>query len=684
MRITSKLNRSGFTQTFAAFCFRIFILLLLIVGLQFRLLAQKEICGFDPIYKLQMKDPQESARINAVNTEIGKMQRSIQQMINSGSKLDVISGLNGNLYQIPVVVHVMHRGEPVGATNNPSDATIQSMIDFLNQVYAGTNTSGGLSTPVRFVLAKRTPDCQPTNGINRVLVNNSDYNSDGVHSGNSGSGMAEADLKALSRWPRKDYYNIWIVWKIYNSSSIGTINGYAYFPTTSNVDGIVLIGNVANGTAYTLPHEMGHAMALYHTFQSSLGDDVCELADADCNTTGDRVCDTDPHTVNWGCPDPGSAKPCLPGNTWGLLPKNIMGYFNCRDRFTTGQGTRLLSTLLNERYSLISSMGGTPPWTPASPQYITVQTTNNATGDYGIGPRKVVLGSIFYESTAHYLSTTNIVYEDRTCMNGTTLNAAQNATIEVTTGITNRQVVKVWINLNNNNTFEANELIGTSTTPQGQTSSYTHTITIPAAKLANATPNKPLRMRVAADYVNNPDYTFDSKLSSGQMEDYTVIVDGSTPLPVNFGMVTANLQNGALQVNWQSESETNNEKFQVQLSNNGEIFYTVGEQMTKAKDGNSSNTIDYSFSIEYSTISKIFSSLFLLAFVSLGFNRKRNYLHILAIASLFALSLFTGYSCNKEQHDTIIASGTDLFARIAQVDKDGVTKYSKVVKVIRK
>lgn len=49
-------------------------------------------------------------------------------------------------------------------------------------------------------------------------------------------------------------------------------------------------------------------------------------------------------------------------------------------------------------------------------------------------------------------------------------------------------------------------------------SDFTHDIPIPSALLAAATVlNKPLRMRVAADYGSSPDYDYNSGLEYGQL-----------------------------------------------------------------------------------------------------------------------------------------------------------------------
>src|SRR5205085_2751411 len=52
-------------------------------------------------------------------------------------------------YVIPVVVHVLHNGEPVGTGLNISDAQVISQINVLNQDYNRTNADA-VNTPAEF------------------------------------------------------------------------------------------------------------------------------------------------------------------------------------------------------------------------------------------------------------------------------------------------------------------------------------------------------------------------------------------------------------------------------------------------------------------------------------------------------------------------------------------------------
>ena len=179
---------------------------------------------------------------------------------------------SNEVHTIPVVVHVIHNGEAYGSGTNITNEQINSAIEALNQDYrrmAGTNGFGnGVDVGIEFCLASRNPSGQPTNGIVRVNGSSvSNYSSMGIEA-SAGSGAVEESVKALSTWPRASYLNIWVVNEIENNDGGSGIQGYAYFPVNSPIDGIVVLynafGTVGNLKSYTnmnrtLTHEVGHS-----------------------------------------------------------------------------------------------------------------------------------------------------------------------------------------------------------------------------------------------------------------------------------------------------------------------------------------------------------------------------------------------------------------------------------------
>ncbi len=294
-------------------------------------------------------DTNETYREEQLNREA-----SLEQLI-----LDSRAGLvpkSNEILTIPVVVHIIHDGDALGTGSNISDEQIWSAINGLNEDYrkmAGTNGDGaGADIEVEFCLAQRDPDGNAHSGINRVNgCSVTDYCTEGITAG-QGQGANEMDVKNLSRWPNQDYYNIWVVTEIENNNGGSGIQGYAYFPTTSPVDGTVLLynafGTTGNLKSYTnmnrtLTHELGHGFALFHTFQGGSCDE------SNCQLQGDRVCDTPPTVLNSSC-----SNVACSGNQ---QVENYMDYTSqtCKDMFTEGQKERMRLSIQNSRGNLLNS-----------------------------------------------------------------------------------------------------------------------------------------------------------------------------------------------------------------------------------------------------------------------------------------------------------------------------------------
>lgn len=333
---------------------------------------------------------------------------------------------------IPVVVHVMHTGGEVGSDYNPSDAQIIGAINYLNQVYAGTYA--GMTAPVeggsvvdmeiQFALAQRTPTCGATNGINRVDASSlPNYVTNGVNVDNT-NGCPELTLKDFARWNTSDYYNIWIVNKLdgADGTSGQFIAGFAYFPgSPSTLDGTIMLATQMQSGEKTLPHEIGHAFNLYHTFQGSNNVAVCPSTDP---AQGDMIEDTDPvsNNLSGGAYDfscrTGATNSCVSSPYTINTENNFMAYTNCFTLFTNKQKERVQAALtLSSRASLVDAgnLALTPCGTTINFSQASASQTENSTGtlngcrtytDYiyqmgiGTGPSTNATATLTYSGTA--------------------------------------------------------------------------------------------------------------------------------------------------------------------------------------------------------------------------------------------------------------------------------------------
>ncbi len=156
----------------------------------------------------------------------------------------------------------------------------------------------------------------------------------------------------------------------------------------------------------------------------------------------------------------------------------------------------------------------------------------------------------------------------------------------------------------------------------------------------------------------------------------TDAVTASAALPVTFGTINAFIKDGILTVNWTAETETSNAYYMVEASTDGKSFTAISDKiLSKAEDGNSSTALQYSFTKSYALLQGMAVAFFVLM---TGFSRKNRKTTVcMAVTGCFALVL----SCKKSNTDISGSMDKKLFIRIAQVDKDGTKRYSKIIAV---
>nr|WP_315025741.1 zinc-dependent metalloprotease [uncultured Chryseobacterium sp.] len=544
---------------------------------------QEKYCGFDEDLK----------RIDARFPDLKKRREEGEQklrMMDKQSFLNKVGGgtswnglYTGQVYEIPVVVHVIESNASANNNLKLSDQQVIDWIDRANKMYAttygngfyaeGPGVDGGNVIPFKLVLAKRTPQCTATNGI--VRYNGStlpSYDASGVRQAmsatNPGTGAPDYSVKELApHWPESSYFNIYVVIGFNGQQqSSGGLMGYARFPETYDYfyESFMKVATITNQNDTTLTHELGHSFGLYHTFQGgnytaqSGTTNYCPPAQTDCTIDNDRVCDTEVSGAayyQFPAPSNTAINPCTGVNYQGVQ-YNIMNYSNTNRKFTAGQRDRAIMLMMEYRKNLLNSLGGKDPSVvvPSPVSVIaaqcnptgTVHPTNN---NFAIGPTRVQFGGIssmtngydsdepapkFYEDYATATCIRPAYYTD------IPMNASTELKVYYENGLpqSDKFKTKVWIDYNNNGTFETSELVVDDTSAVLQSSSaqnatnYNKTVTANITPPAGAVTDTYLRMRIAVDAATYagaalPDVTACSQLQYGQMEDYAVKLVGS-------------------------------------------------------------------------------------------------------------------------------------------------------------
>jgi hypothetical protein len=293
--------------------------------------------------------------------EIRRMENSDQfehwlysKQVNAATKLTTT-------YKIPVVVHIIHTGEPVGEGYNYSMERIESQIRTLNEDFRRKERTPGFNSHpdgedsrIEFVLAQIDPKGNSTDGIVRV-----DRNS--IHPPAGISDFITLCSK-YSYWNPEQYVNIWCM----DVGHHGIFTGKSSFPVSDlkglpiqdeNVDADGTFINAINfgqGDTNTIPnldmgrtltHELGHFLGLLHTFGAAGN---CGYSD---------YCDDTPpiSSATYRCP---SEKPTACDGSPAMI-ENYMDYSydRCMNIFTKDQVARMRTVLENSprRKSLLTS-----------------------------------------------------------------------------------------------------------------------------------------------------------------------------------------------------------------------------------------------------------------------------------------------------------------------------------------
>jgi PKD repeat protein len=264
---------------------------------------------------------------------------------------------------IPVIVHVIHNGEAVGAGRNLSEAQVKAQIETINEDFRrkpgtrGFNTDArGADVEIEFCMAQLDPQGRRMTepGIDRVNGAKASWSRTDI----------ENDLKPRTSWDPNKYCNIWV---LDFAAQDNQLLGYAQFPSQSNLsgipenggpantDGVVIVytsfGNAEKGSfpimrapynlGRTLSHELGHWLGLRHIWgDANCGNDFVE--DTPAAASESRGCQS-------------GRMSCGTVN----MVENYMDYSDdaCFNIFTKGQKTRIRAVmeLSPRRGSLLTS-----------------------------------------------------------------------------------------------------------------------------------------------------------------------------------------------------------------------------------------------------------------------------------------------------------------------------------------
>lgn len=227
---------------------------------------------------------------------------------------------------IPTYFHVVL---PAAEASNGTEAEdrlttlVNAQVDVLNNAFAaGSDTQSSAATPFQYSL--KAIDFSYNDAWSTVTP-----------------GPVEKEMKAATRVGGKETLNVW-------TASIGdNLLGWATFPTRklNSNDGVVILDeSMPGGTAGkyslgdTLTHEVGHWLALYHTFQGG------------CNGQGDQVADTPAEAgPQFNCPVD-TTDSCTKSPGFDPI-HNFMDYTqdSCMYQFTNGQAARMSDAWLEYR-----------------------------------------------------------------------------------------------------------------------------------------------------------------------------------------------------------------------------------------------------------------------------------------------------------------------------------------------
>jgi hypothetical protein len=160
-----------------------------------------------------------------------------------------------NNYTIPVIVHIVHTGQPVGVFPNIDSNRVKAQIKVLNEDFAGTPYNPNnithylnqmVNTGIQFCLAQFDPQGNPLQerGINRINSVQQFGASTSTMGANNFFPWLYNVLKPQTIWDPTKYLNIWVT-DHYCNCPIATKYTATYPPGTT-MQGLFGVGTPTN------------------------------------------------------------------------------------------------------------------------------------------------------------------------------------------------------------------------------------------------------------------------------------------------------------------------------------------------------------------------------------------------------------------------------------------------------
>ncbi|WP_375237869.1 T9SS type A sorting domain-containing protein [Aurantibacter sp.] len=303
-------------------------------------------------------------------------------------KADRLAGKSiAPIYNIPVIIHIIHNGDAVATDENISYNQAISQIQVMNEDFqrlagtrGGANTTGAaVDVQISFCLAQQDANGNPSNGV--VRHNITPYSNTGTPAVTD-DWEARNDvetMKATTQWDPTLYLNMWTIkpggLTLANGGLDGLL-GYAQFPDNSGLGGLNTSGGNANtdgvvaafdtmGTmdlddgsfnmnptynlGRTMTHEVGHWVGLRHTWGDGPASGSCGVDDYCADTPNQAQPNYSCNTNNDSCTGGGID-----------MVQNYMDYTNdaCMDTFTQNQKDRIIAVMQNSpRRNMNASIG---------------------------------------------------------------------------------------------------------------------------------------------------------------------------------------------------------------------------------------------------------------------------------------------------------------------------------------